>query len=144
MSRTPREQDVFKQSNNEPDHRIENGDKPIQGADANQNPALGSHSENSPQGLEQHGTDAGEPNQNHVFGKDGLRWGWTNVSDGDLNHGPQQHVFENVIQDQSGHQSYRVRSARLLLGEQLRLDYRWVEFLALDEPSRPFRLGSRP
>lgn len=102
MSRNPHEQDVFKQSNNEPDRRTDNGDKPIQGADANQNPALGSHSESSPQGLEQHGTDAGGPNQNHVFGKDGLRWGWTNASNGDLNHGPQQHVVENVIQDQSG------------------------------------------
>jgi hypothetical protein len=102
MSRNPHEQDVFKQSNNEPDHRTDNGDKPIQGADANQNPALGSHSESGPQGLEQHGTDAGGPNQNHVFGKDGLRWGWTNASNGDLNHGPQQHVVENVIQDQSG------------------------------------------
>jgi len=33
MSRTHHEQDVFKQSNNEPDHRIENGDNAIQGAD---------------------------------------------------------------------------------------------------------------
>jgi len=102
MSRNPHEQDVFKQSNNEPDHRIENGDKPIQSADANQNPAFGSNPEASPQGLEQHGKDAGEPNQNHVFGKDGPRWGWTNVSNGDPNHGPQQHVVENVIPDQSG------------------------------------------
>jgi len=85
MSRNPHEQDVFKQSNNEPDHRTDNGDKPIQGADA--------------KALEQPEKHAVDPNQNRAFAAEG--WGWANASVKDsVNHGPQQH--ENVIQDQSG------------------------------------------